>query len=251
MKHALVPILALFVLTTESLATGAPPLWQTEVISLVSHQRFKEAGEKLKEYCVEKKSGELCLILASAHFEGEARFGIESREIVEAYKYTQLACNYGSDAGCEASRAAIEEGELLRNVLFEPGVENRERQLQEAIQLGADLNAKALFTQTLLQKAIGEEKEEVVRLLLQNGVDVNYRVSDEDPTPLMYAINSGNTEMVAMLLDRGADITQTMKAPDYLRMGKKEVNACDFAISLEKPEMMSLLKCADTSVTAE
>ena len=246
MNKALVPILALFVLTTQSMATGAPPLWQTEVISLVSHQRFKEAGEKLKDYCVEKKNGELCLILASAYFEGEAKFGIDSREIVEAYRYTKLACDHGSDAGCAASKAAIEKGELLHNVLFEPGVENRDQQLKEAIQLGAELNAKALFTQTLLQKAISEENQEIVRLLLENGVDVNYRVSEEDPTPLMYAINAGNTETVTMLLDKGADTTQTMKAPAYLKMGKTEVDACDFAKRLEKPEMVTLLKCADT-----
>ena len=250
MKKALVPILALFVVTTESLATGAPPLWQTEVISLISDQRFKEAGDKIKEYCVEKKNGELCLVLASAYFEGEARFGIDSREIVEAYRYTKLACDYGSAAGCEAYKAAIEKGELLQNVLFEPGVENREKQLKEAIALGADLNAKTLFTATLLQKAISEEREEAVRLLLENGVDVNYRVSEEDPTPLMYAINSGNAELVTMLLDRGADTTQTMKAPDYLKMEKREVNACDFAKKLEKSEMMTLLNCTDTATNA-
>ena len=251
MKKTLIPILAFFVLITESLATGAPPLWQTEVISLVSHQRFKEAGEKIKAYCVEEKNGELCLILASAYFEGEAKFGIDSREIVEAYRYTKLACDYGSDAGCGAYKAAIEKGELLQNVLFEPGVEDREKQLKEAIQLGADLNAKTLFTATLLQKAISEEREEAVRLLLNNGVDVNYRVSEEDPTPLMYAINTGNTETVTMLLDKGADTTQTMKAPDYLKMGKKEIDACDFAKKLEKPEMMTLLECAEANTTTE
>ena len=205
----------------------------------------------MKEYCVVEKNGELCLILASAYFEGEAKFGIESREIVEAYRYTKLACDYGSKAGCEAYKAAIEEGELLQNVLFEPGVENREKQLKEAIQLGADLNAKTLFTATLLQKAIGEENEEVVRLLLENGVDVNYRVSEEDPTPLMYAINAGNTKMVGMLLAKGADRSQTMRAPDYLRMGKKEVDACDFAGKLEKPEMLVVLECPGSTTTAE
>ena len=249
--RGIVPILGLFLFTTGAFATGAPPLWQTEVISLISHQRFKEAGAKVKEYCVEKRNGELCLILASAYFEGETKFGIDSREIVEAYRYTRLACKYGSEAGCEASQAALEKGELLQNVLFEPGVQNREQQLREAIQLGADLNARTLFTATLLQKAISEEKEEVARLLLDNGADVNYRVSVEDPTPLMYAINTGNPRMVTMLLDRGADTTQTMQAPDYLNMGKRQVSACDFARQLEKPAMLTLLECADPAKTPE
>ena len=135
MKRALISILALFVLPTISMATGAPPQWQTEVISLISHQQYEEAGEKLKDYCVEGRSGELCLILASAYLEGEANFGISSREIVEAYKYTRLACEHGSEAGCEASRAAIEKGELIPNVLYVPGVANRDGQLNEAIKL--------------------------------------------------------------------------------------------------------------------
>lgn len=248
MKKVLVSILSLFLLPTASMAI-APPQWQSEIISLISHQQFEEAGEKIKEYCVEDKNGELCLILASAYYGGEAKFGIESRNIIEAYKYTRLACDYGSEAGCSAYKAAIEKGELLQNVLFEPGVENRDAQLKEAIKLGADLNSTTLFTTTLLQKALGEEKIEAVRLLLENGADVNYRVSDEDLTPLMYAINTGNKKLVTLLLDNGADSTQTMKVADYLKMGKPEVNACDFANRLENRKMMDLLKCTGYSPT--
>ena len=152
MKIVLMSIVALFILPTTSMATVASTGWQSEVISLVSNQRFKEAGEKIKEYCVEKKNSELCLILAAAYFDGEAKFGINSRDIIEAYKYTRLACDYGSEAGCQSSKAAIEKGELVQNVLFEPGVENRDAQLKEAIQLGADLNATTLVSRTLLSR---------------------------------------------------------------------------------------------------
>lgn len=251
MKKVLFSVLALFVLPTASMGSGTPTGWQEEVISLISHQQFKQAGQKIKEYCVEKRSGELCLIMASAYFEGEAKFGINSPDIIEAYKYTRLACDFGSAAGCEAYKAAIEKGELLQYVLFEPGIENRDAQLKEAIQLGADLNATTLFSRTLLQEAISKENIEAVKLLLENGVDVNYRVSDEDLTPLMYAINTGNKEMVTLLLESGADTTQTMKVPDYLQMGKKEANACDFASKLENREMMVLLKCTDATATGK
>ena len=243
MKKVLVLILALFILPTVSLATGVPPKWQSEVISLISNQQFNEAGEKIKDYCIEEKNGELCLILASAHFEGETKFGINSRDIIQAYKYTKLACDYGSESGCSAYKAAIEKGELLQNVLFEPDVVNREAQLKGAINLGADLNATTLFSATVLQQAINEEKIEVVKLLLKNGADVNYRASDEDLTPLMYAINSGNTTMVTLLLDNGADSKQTMKVADYLKMGKPQADVCDFANKLKNKEMMLLLKC--------
>jgi len=251
MKKLLVTILTLFILPTTSMATGAPPLWQSEVISLISHQRFKEAGDKIKEYCVEKKVSELCLTLASAYFDGEPKFGIDSRDIIKAYKFTKLACDYGSEAGCEAYNAAIEKGELLQYVLFEPGVENRGAQLKAAIKLGADLNTTTLFSRTLLQTAISEEKIEVVRLLLENDVDVNYRVSDEDLTPLMYAVNAGNKEIVTLLLENGADSTQTMDVPDYLKMGKKQANACDLAHKLENQEMMTLLGCTVATASTE
>lgn len=251
LNKVLVFIFATFALSSTAMAVGAPPKWQTEIISLISHQQFKEAGEKLKQYCVDEKNGELCLVLASAYFEGEAKFGINSREIIEAYKYTKLACEHGVDEGCQASKAAIDKGELIQNVLFEPGVVNRDAQLKQALQLGADLNTTTLFTTTLLQQAISEENIEVIKLLLGNGVDVNYRVTDEDLTPLMYAINTGNNEVVSLLLKNGADPAQQMKVANYLKMGKKEANACDFALKLENKEMITLLKCPSAQITTE
>ncbi|MET0069716.1 MAG: ankyrin repeat domain-containing protein [Candidatus Thiodiazotropha sp.] len=251
MKPVVIAIMALLLPPAASLAAEAPAGWQREVTSLVSHQRFEEAGEVIREYCVEGKSGDLCLVMASAYFEGETRFGIGAKDIIEAYKYTKLACDHGSEAGCEAYKGAVEKGELLQHVLYEPGVGNRDAQLKEAIQLGLDLNATTMFSRTLLQEAVSEEKIEAVRLLLENGVDVNYRVSDEDLTPLMYAINTGSKKMVKLLLKNGADPKQTMKAADYLKMGKPEVDACDFAGKLENKEMLALLKCKDQTAAAE
>jgi hypothetical protein len=251
MKNALIALTVMFALPAVSMASGAPPLWQSEIISLVSHRQFKQAGEKMKHYCVEKRNGELCLVLASAFFEGEAKFGIESRDVVEACRYTKMACDYGSDSGCAAYAAAIEKGELVQYVLYEPGVVNRDAQLKQAIELGADLNATPMFSRTLLQEAVSEEKAEAVRLLLDNGVDVNYRVGDEDLTPLMYAVNSGNEELAVLLLERGADPGQKMRAPDYLQMGGNEADACDLARKLENARMQDLLGCKNPRGAAE
>ncbi|PVV12302.1 MAG: hypothetical protein B6D72_08245 [gamma proteobacterium symbiont of Ctena orbiculata] len=250
-KEVFFAVMALFVLPTLAMAAGAPIGWQREVTFLVSQLRYEEAGETLKQYCIEEKSGELCLVMASAYLEGEVRFGIESKDIVEAYKYTKLACDFGSASGCEAYKGAVENGELLQLVLYEPGVNDRDEQLKRAIQLGLDLNVTTMFSRTLLQEAVSEEKIEAVRLLLKNGVDVNYRVSEEDLTPLMYAINTGSNKMVKLLLKNGADPKQTMKAADYLKMGKQEVNACDFANKLENKEMLALLKCGDMAAANE
>ncbi|MEW8265864.1 MAG: ankyrin repeat domain-containing protein [Candidatus Thiodiazotropha sp.] len=251
MKLVVITLMALLILPPASMAAEAPAGWQREITSLVSHQRFKEAGERIREYCVEQKSGELCLVMASAYLEGETRFGVDAKDVVEAYKYTKLACDFGSEQGCEAYKAAVEKGELLQLVLFEPGVEERDAQLKKAIQLGLDLNVTTMFSRTLLQEAVSEEKIEAVRLLLENGADVNYRVNEEDLTPLMYAINNGSNKMVKLLLNNGADPKQTMKAADYLKMGKQEVDACDFANKLENREMLALLKCGGATAAAE
>ncbi len=250
MKKVLVSILALFVLPAVASSTGEPGGWRAEIISLISHQKYKEAGDKIKDHCINRGNGTLCLTMASAYYNGEAQLGIESRDFVEAAKYAKLACDLGTKDGCVAYKAAIE-GELLQNVLFEPGIDNRDEQLRKAIKLGADLNATTLFTRTVLQEAISEDRIDAVRLLLKNGTDVNYRVSDEDLTPLMHAVNTGNQEMVTLLLESGADTTQTMKTAEYLKMGKKEANACDLAGKLNNPEMMALLKCADATIATQ
>ncbi|MEW8436458.1 MAG: hypothetical protein AB2629_20770, partial [Candidatus Thiodiazotropha sp.] len=65
------------------------------------------------------------------------------------------------------------------------------------------------------------------------------------------AINSGSNKMVKLLLNNGADPKQTMKAADYLKMGKQEVDACDFANKLENREMLALLKCGGATAAAE
>ncbi|MEW8436476.1 MAG: hypothetical protein AB2629_20865, partial [Candidatus Thiodiazotropha sp.] len=86
MKRVIITIMALFILPSISMAAEAPAGWQREITSLVSHQRFEEAGDRIREYCVEQKSGELCLVMASAYLEGETRFGVDAKDVVEAYK---------------------------------------------------------------------------------------------------------------------------------------------------------------------
>ena len=241
------PVEAQEVLTSAGAGTG----WRGDIIALVSAKRFDDARERMKAHCVEGKNSEVCLILASAYFDAEANFAINSKNIVEAYRYTKLACDYGSADACPAAKAAMEGGELLQNVLFEPGIENRDAQLKQALKLGADLNATTLFTATLLQQAISEENIDAVKLLLANSVDVNFRITDEDPTPLIYAINSGNTNMTLLLLDNGADPSRKMKVPEYLQMEKAEADACDFAHKLANNEMISPLKCTVASAAGQ
>ena len=68
-----------------------------------------------------------------------------------------------------------------------------------------------------------DNKIEVVRKLLNDGVDVN-SINDKGYTALMYASNFGHYEVVKLLLERGADkliITASGKDALYFAKSKK------------------------------
>ena len=86
---------------------------------------------------------------------------------------------------------------------------------------GADVNAKERDGMTYLHVAVLEDAVKVARSLLENGADVNAKVSSTDgnwgavpqrmwqagDTPLHMAVwRGGATEMVALLLENGADV---------------------------------------------
>ena len=90
------------------------------------------------------------------------------------------------------------------------------------IEKGADVNLPDEFGYTALMRALGEELKSsdegndkivtveeyirVVKILLDNGADVNLKNSKSLLSPLHYAVRSGNEVTVKMLLKRGADI---------------------------------------------
>ena len=70
---------------------------------------------------------------------------------------------------------------------------------------GADLNHKNNGGVTALRTAAREGRTEVVKLLIDNGADQN--IKDVDGwTALMYAAWNGSTEVVKLLIDNGADL---------------------------------------------
>jgi uncharacterized protein len=82
--------------------------------------------------------------------------------------------------------------------------------VQDALNGGADVNAKDIFGWTALMRAsyggyTYGRYAEVVKLLLDKGANVNIKTK-EGITALMEASSGGYAEVVKLLLDKGADV---------------------------------------------
>ena len=76
------------------------------------------------------------------------------------------------------------------------------------LQNGADVNAFNLKSKTPLHLAAERGFLEVTKLLLQNGADVNAKSSNFANTPLILAAMKGHFEIVKLLLENGANVNQ-------------------------------------------
>ncbi|MBC8141559.1 MAG: ankyrin repeat domain-containing protein [Armatimonadetes bacterium] len=86
---------------------------------------------------------------------------------------------------------------------------NREL-VQTLLKRGAKANPVDADTVAPLTMAISEEKEEIARLLVENGADVNHGDgSFSERRPLVLAALNGWESLVTLLLDKGADARHT------------------------------------------
>ena len=86
--------------------------------------------------------------------------------------------------------------------------------IQLLIDYGANVNSRICLAdryvnryRSILGHAAKNRLQEVVRLLLASGADVNWRFSLDDEPALVSAISGGNDEIVHMVPDASADIT--------------------------------------------
>lgn len=69
------------------------------------------------------------------------------------------------------------------------------------------VDAQTADLQSPLHKAVGNSHEDAVRLLLDNGADVNL-LSNVGP-PIFYAAANGNDSLIQLLIDKGANVSAT------------------------------------------
>lgn len=78
--------------------------------------------------------------------------------------------------------------------------------LTSFVEAGADLNLEDSHQTSALMAAVNSGKVEVVKFLLDKGVAVNAKRTNDGWTPLMLATFFGFDKVVNLLLDAGADV---------------------------------------------
>ncbi|MBB3045911.1 ankyrin repeat protein [Litorivivens lipolytica] len=92
------------------------------------------------------------------------------------------------------------------------------------ISAGADPNVADIYGFSPLKIAVGDDRPDVARLLIDAGADVNELTGDA--TPLMIAAQSKYSDMVRLLLARGADVSIKRETT------KKQYTALYYAVEL-------------------
>ena len=149
-------------------------------------------------------------------------------------------------------------------------------QIQEVLDLGADVNEKSFWVKwtPLMGAAMYTENPEVISVLLEAGADVNAK-GGGGMTALMLAVEKTNPEVVTMLLEAGADVnarnhgtrtplmlavgTTNLEVISILLRAGADVNARDdhdttplmWTIGNTNPEVLTLLLKADADVNAK
>ena len=88
--------------------------------------------------------------------------------------------------------------------------------VQQLVKAGAKTSTFTAEGFDSLHLAIQHNKFNIIKFLVQSGVNVNVRDSQQNVTPLLYAISKGTIEMVSYLIDKGAAVNAQSKGTSPL-----------------------------------
>lgn len=83
--------------------------------------------------------------------------------------------------------------------------------VKKELKKGTDANAMDIYSITVLMMAAAKGKTEIVKLLLENGAQVNAIDNNHRETALMWAANKNKIPAMKVLLESGADVKITDK----------------------------------------
>ncbi|PUU75248.1 ankyrin repeat-containing domain protein [Tuber borchii] len=186
---------------------------------------------------------------------------IQKRNLFKAWIYNPILryqhAIYQSSIKYVAERGALEGLEELssnkldsRIVKFHGGelqtavAEGDLDAVQRLINSGADVNAPPSRDDTPLLAAISAKNPDIVKLLLENGAEVNYLPDAPTQGPLQRAANKGNMQIIRMLLDAGADVNGQSQKPGHTGTALYEASGW---VGIDVVEML-LEKCANCDI---
>jgi len=113
--------------------------------------------------------------------------------------------------------------EEINKTLFDACSDLNVFDVKGAIELGANVNAiidkNTAFYQTIFRNRQPEQEEQVIdilKILLENGADINLNVEEGASTAIFYAAYyAKNFNIIKFLLDNGADINQVNKGEEW------------------------------------
>ncbi len=77
---------------------------------------------------------------------------------------------------------------------------------QGLLEKGANANIRVAEGYTSLYWAVQRNHMTLVRLLVENGADINMTATADGGTALMVAVSNGNAEIAKYLIEKGADV---------------------------------------------
>ncbi|WP_297204457.1 ankyrin repeat domain-containing protein [uncultured Brachyspira sp.] len=108
---------------------------------------------------------------------------------------------------------------------------------------GADLDTKFADDDPPIAIAASVGNLEIVKALVENGADVNYYPNDMNYTAIYHAIDQGSYEVAEYLFKNGVDLNIKMKPDnDYGRSIKESYNVLEYAEAMHDKKMINIVK---------
>jgi len=122
--------------------------------------------------------------------------------------FGKLLDEYPASKTIPTTKLMVKKVQQAKNTesLFEAVRKGDTEQVRKLITPPVDVNAKDKKGQTPLHFAARHGHEQIARLLISGGADVNVNMADESWTPLLDAASKGHTKLVKLLLEKGAKV---------------------------------------------
>jgi len=95
---------------------------------------------------------------------------------------------------------------LLRRTIGNNSIDIFMKKINKYLASGGDIDAVGSYNETLLHRAVGSNRIDIVKHLVELGANMNICEDEDGGTPLSIALNHGYYDIATYLVDSGADV---------------------------------------------